>query len=120
MAKRRVKNPETFREQALKVAAEGNKTSKNTKNAKPKSEKQSKPRFRFIRSLVRPFTLLGRLLAPGFIRRSFSELKLVTWPSWHQSLRLTRAVLIFAIIFGLTIAGLDYVLDKIFRKLILS
>jgi preprotein translocase SecE subunit len=68
----------------------------------------------------RPMKFLGRMLGFGYIISSFREVKLVSWPTMRQSLRLTQAVIIFSVIFGALIAGVDYGLDKIFKQIILK
>ena len=70
--------------------------------------------FKFI------FRWLGLILWPPYFRHSFRELKLVTWPNWRQSWRLTFAVLAFAAVFGAAIAGIDYGLDKLFKEVLLK
>lgn len=61
----------------------------------------------------------GRLM-PKFITESWGELKDVTWPSKNETYRLTVAVFVFSIVFGLIVAFLDVGLDKIFKELILK
>ncbi len=123
--KRIVKNPETFRERAVKAAEEGDKP---RRSGAPK---------RIIRSVfgkigrvlkaifgpvfrLKPFKILGRILFPEYFRSSWRELKLVQWPTWKQSRQLTFAVIVFAFIFGITIAIVDYGLDKLFRDILLK
>jgi preprotein translocase SecE subunit len=67
-----------------------------------------------------PVRILGRILFPRYFRNSFRELKLVTWPGRRESLRLTGAVLIFAIVFGAIVAIVDFGLDKLFKEFILK
>jgi preprotein translocase SecE subunit len=71
----------------------------------------------------RPFKaagrLLGKLLVPPYIRSSLAELRQVTWPDRKQTLKLTSAVLIFALTFGLIVALVDFGLDKLFKQVIL-
>jgi preprotein translocase SecE subunit len=71
-----------------------------------------------------PLRMLGRLLGwiffVGYFRGSWRELRLVTWPGRRESLRLTSAVLVFAVIFGAIVAGVDFGLDKLFKELILK
>ncbi|PID30544.1 preprotein translocase subunit SecE [Candidatus Saccharibacteria bacterium] len=64
-----------------------------------------------------PFRFLWRLIGLNYIRASFGELRLVTWPTFRESMRLTGAVIIFSIIFGAIIAVVDYGLDKVFKQL---
>ncbi|HWT55477.1 MAG TPA: preprotein translocase subunit SecE [Candidatus Microsaccharimonas sp.] len=68
----------------------------------------------------RPVKFLGRLLGLHYIASSFREVKLVTWPTFGQSMKLTRAVIIFSFIFGTLIAGVDYGLDKLFKQIIIK
>lgn len=66
------------------------------------------------------FRILGRILLPHYFRKSWRELRQVTWPSRRDSRRLTTAVVLFATIFGLLIAVVDYGLDKIFKQVLLK
>ncbi len=120
-SKRRVKNPETFRERAMKAGEA---------SAKPqKAARAKKAGGRASTTIAKPFKRLGRLrivklagkvLLPTYIRNSWRELKLVTWPNWKQSRQLTFAVIIFAVVFGAVIAIVDYGLDKVFRSILLK
>jgi preprotein translocase SecE subunit len=74
-------------------------------------------RFRPIRKVGR---LIGLVLFPRFFRNAFKELRQVEWPDWRQTSKLTFAVIIFAVGFGLLIALTDYGLDIIFKKGILK
>lgn len=72
----------------------------------------------------KPFRFIGKWLGlivwPPYFRHSFRELKLVTWPNFRESWRLTFAVLAFAAVFGAAIAGLDFGLDKLFKEVLLK
>jgi preprotein translocase SecE subunit len=68
----------------------------------------------------RPIKFIGKILGFGYIAGSFREVKMVTWPTFSQSMRLTRAVIIFSFIFGSLIAGTDYGLNKLFKQIILK
>jgi preprotein translocase SecE subunit len=70
-------------------------------------------RFRVVR-------IVGRIVLPRYFRRSFRELRQVTWPNRRQSWKLTYAVIIFSLIFGALVAGVDYGLDKLFKELIIK
>jgi preprotein translocase SecE subunit len=61
-----------------------------------------------------------RSLIPGFLKKSWAELRQVVWPNRSDTFKLTVAVLLFALFFGALIAGVDYVLDKLFREVILN
>ena len=129
--KRRVKNPETFRERAVKAVAETNKPSQpgafrrlSGPLSVPFKQAGQALRAAFnrepLRRLRRPLRLVGKVIFPAYFRNSWQELKLVTWPNWRESRRLTGAVLIFAIIFGTVIALVDYGLDKLFKSVLLK
>jgi preprotein translocase SecE subunit len=121
--KRQVKNPETFRERAAKAAVAAD---------QPKRRSPAKAAGNLGRGLApaarpfqkvgrtRPARIAGKILLPPYLRNSWRELRLVTWPNWNESRRLTTAVLIFAIIFGAVIALVDFGLDKLFRTILLK
>jgi preprotein translocase SecE subunit len=69
---------------------------------------------------LRFMRFLGLILGLRYLIASFSELKLVTWPSRTQSRRLTTAVIIFSVVFGGLIAGVDFGLNKLFKELLLK
>ena len=130
--KRQVKNPETFRERALK-ATEATDNPKRLPQIKRRTAGVFRPVFtplgRFFKRLFarQPFKTLARLchwiglvLVPPYLRNSWQELKLVTWPNWRQSRQLTFAVLAFAVVFGGAVASVDYGLDKLFRHILLK
>jgi preprotein translocase SecE subunit len=81
-----------------------------------------KPIFRPVAKLGRfkPFRIIGKILVPTYFRNSWKELRQVTWPGRKESLQLTLAVIIFAIVFGLMIALVDYGLDKLFKEVLLK
>jgi preprotein translocase SecE subunit len=120
--KRRVKNPETFRERAAKATEtpEPSKTSRLKKAGRIGGI--IKPIGRPVGAVARtkPGRIIGKVLLPSYLRNSWRELRLVTWPNWNESRRLTFAVLIFAIIFGATIALVDLGLDKLFKHILLK
>lgn len=66
------------------------------------------------------FKILGKILLVSYFRNAWKELREVTWPTTRTTWRLTGAVLTFAIVFGLLIAGLDFVLEKGFREVLLK
>lgn len=122
--KRRVKNPETFRERAIKAADASDKPGRSTR-LKQAGSKVTSPVLKPVGSATRraaafkPLALIGKVIFPVYFRNSWRELRQVTWPNWNESRRLTSAVLIFAIIFGAIIAAVDYGLDKAFRDILL-
>jgi preprotein translocase SecE subunit len=119
--KRRVKDPETFRERALKASEESAKP-KRPSRAKKAGAGAAKGAAKPLRQVGRtkPARLVGKIVFPAYFRNSLQELRLVTWPNWKQSRQLTFAVLVFAVIFGAVIAVVDYGLDKVFRNILLK
>lgn len=114
-------------------------------NAKPKSRRirrtvrmASTPLRalgRFLKKIFRPFRfllwplktkparfigrILGKIFLVNYVRASWKELKLVTWPNRRETRQLTFAVFVFAFVFGVIITIVDFGLDKIFKKVIL-
>ncbi|MBP9761561.1 preprotein translocase subunit SecE [Candidatus Saccharibacteria bacterium] len=70
--------------------------------------------------MLPPIRLIGRILGFRYVSSSWQELKQVTWPTFRESRRLTLAVIIFSIVFGLIIAIVDYGLDKVFKQLLIK
>jgi preprotein translocase SecE subunit len=130
--KRIVKNPETFRERASKAAEAADKPNQSTKlkqaTGKVTSPVRSSIRdaaravatFKPLKPLIVVLRVIGRIIFPAYFRKSWRELRLVTWPNWKESRRLTFAVLVFAVIFGAVIAVVDYGLDKVFKDVLLK
>ncbi|HUC90167.1 MAG TPA: preprotein translocase subunit SecE [Patescibacteria group bacterium] len=69
---------------------------------------------------IKFFRVIGLILVPPYFRNSWKELRQVTWPNRRESWQLTSAVMIFAIIFGVLIAVVDYGLDKLFKQVLLK
>lgn len=130
--KPRIRKTETVRERAAKEAAKTQ--SKAGKKPKRRVRKLlgtvARP-FRILKKpvyvLTRPFRtrpvrfigrILGRILWPRYFRESWKEVRQVTWPDRKTTWKLTLAVLIFAVVFGLAAAGTDWVLDKIIRRIV--
>jgi preprotein translocase SecE subunit len=119
--RRLVKKVETVREKAEKATET---------NSKPRRLRKTTSRigapFRFVgRGLKRlgrfkPFRIIGLILVPPYFRNSWKELRQVTWPKFRESLRLTSAVIVFAVVFGAVVALLDAVLDKLFKEVLLK
>lgn len=120
-AKRLVKNPETFRERAVKAGEAGDKPTRS-ETVKKAGGSLFSPLTSPLRRIgnFKPVRLVGKVIVPPYVRNSWKELKLVTWPTWKESRQLTFAVLVFAIIFGAVIALVDFGLDKIFRNILLK
>ncbi len=130
--KPRIRKVETVRERNLKAsskaAAKANKPRGRVRRSAAKAGSTVyKPFKKPLRLLSSPFRtkpvrflgrLIGRILWPKYFRDAYKEVRQVTWPSRKDTLKLTLAVLVFALIFGLAAAGTDYVLDKIIQRII--
>jgi preprotein translocase SecE subunit len=68
----------------------------------------------------RVFRWISYVLLPPYIRNSWRELRLVTWPNRRQSWALVNAVIIFSVVFGVLVAVVDYGLDKLFKEFIVK
>lgn len=118
--KRRVRNPETFRERALK-AADNPERPNRARRVGALGGRVTSPTGRFLNKVFnrQPFKFLAKILFLPYLRNSWRELRLVTWPSWRESRGLTFAVLAFAVVFGAVIAGVDWGLDKAFKAILI-
>ena len=107
--RRVVKDPETFRERALRASAAADDKSARTGRLKDSVNAATKPvagparqkASNFLnRKPMRPvrkvLSVIGKVIFPTYFRDSWRELRLVTWPNWEQSRQLTFAVLVFA------------------------
>lgn len=52
-----------------------------------------------------------------YIKESIQELKQVTWPTWEELKGSTLVVMLFSVIMGLYIAGLDVGLSWVVEKI---
>jgi len=117
--------PTTLREQGVQARA---KSGQSSKTGRVVSVLTAPFRFigTFIARILRPLgkfravRAIGYVLAPPYIRNSWKELKQVEWPDRTQTRRLTFAVVLFSLVFGSIVAGVDYGLDKLFRAFILN
>lgn len=118
---RRIRKVETVREKAESAAAAGGKVSRKRKVARAVG-KPFRPVGRGAQRVERfkPVHILGLVIFPRYFRNSFRELRQVTWPDFKTSWRLTFAVLMFATVFGLVIALVDFGLDKLFKQVLLK
>jgi preprotein translocase subunit SecE len=69
---------------------------------------------------LRAVRFIGKILGLRFLRNSWKELKLVTWPTRREGVRLTTAVVLFSTVFAAVLAVIDYGLDKVFKQLLLK
>ena len=123
--KRRVRKVETVREKSAKSAELAGKSTRRSLiwHGFTVPFRLIGRGFKKIASFLarfKVFRILGRILVPYYFRNSWKELKQVTWPSGKQTRQLTIAVIIFAIIFGAVVALLDFILDKVFKEVLLK
>ena len=77
-------------------------------------------RYKSFKLLSKVLKFIGRIIVPTYIRGSFAEIKLVSWPSRRETRRLTLAVIGFAVVFGVVVASLDYGFGRLFKIIILG
>lgn len=92
---------------------------------KPKLAAAGRPLKRLVPKLPdnRATRVLKRILGffvPRYVVNSWREVRQVTWPTRRETWRLTLAVFIFAVVFGALVAGVDKVLDILFKNLVLK
>lgn len=127
--KPRVRKVETVRERTAKqtAKAEAKSTRRPKRRVRRAASTVAKPLKGPFRVISWPFRLrairlvgrvLGRIFWPKYFRNSWIELRQVTWPTRRDTWKLTFAVLIFAVAFGLMAAGVDVVLDRIIRRIV--
>lgn len=86
----------------------------------------SKPPLKQLFSLVRwfirlkPVQFIFTITGLRYLYKSWKELKGVTWPTFRESLRLTGAVVLFSVVFGVIVAVIDYFLDRLFKEVLLK
>ena len=66
------------------------------------------------------FLTKRRSLIPSYFKNSWREVRQVVWPNRRDTIKMTIAVFVFAVFFGLLIALVDYGLDKLFKQFILK
>ena len=79
-----------------------------------------KPIFRIIGKILRIIRKVLGWLVPSYFINSWREVRKVTWPNRRETWRLTAAVLIFSIVFGAMVSGVDKGLDEIFKHFVLK
>ncbi len=133
-AKSSSKKPVSFKEHS-KLERE---KAKQPRRLKSKTKQVKKPIGgiqKFIRKVLGPFSFLlwpfkqepvkkvlrffGKILFINYIIASFKEVQQVTWPNRKETIKLTTAVILFAIVFAAIVAGADWVIDKTLREIII-
>lgn len=110
----RIRKAPTVREQAQATRAEIDSSPSKTSRVKAKLPLGAV--LRVIKLLFRPL----RWLMPTYFVNSWREVRQVSWPNRRETWRLTMAVFIFAVVFGSLVAGVDKVLDILFKKVVLK
>lgn len=120
--RRIIRKVETVREKAEKISALPAKKPGILRLAGRYITKPFRPIGRQFAKLGRFkfFRVIGLILVPRYFRNSWKELRLVTWPTRRETLQLTLAVIIFAVIFGALITVVDIGLDKVFKQVLLN
>lgn len=127
----KVKGHETVRERANKQSGKKNVPDKKLRN---KIYRPLSLLTRFSRKeydvIPVPKNKVGRVLGkrihvrsylmPTFFREAWVELKKVFWPSRRDAVRLTGAVVIFAVIFAVFVQILGIIFQKLVKKIILK
>lgn len=124
--KPRIRKTETVRERNEKVALKAEADAAKVKKRPLKRAGgivanpfivASKPfNVRPVRFVLR---WIGRILVPRYFRNAFKELRLVKWPTRKETWKLTFAVLIFAVVFGVMVTLTDLALDKVIKRIVL-
>jgi len=116
----------TMRESSAKSRAKADKPKRVRKAAsiakKPISSVSNalKKEYHLVKPKEKPtFFTKSRTLTPGYFRSALKELRQVTFPGRKETWRLVLAVFMFALVMGITIAVLDYGLEKLLREVIL-
>lgn len=73
-----------------------------------------------VGKLFWPLKKVVGLLGPVYFVNSWREVRQVTWPTRRETWRLTLAVFVFSVIFGLAAYGVDTVLDFVFKRTVLK
>jgi preprotein translocase SecE subunit len=126
--KRRIKKSETVREKAEKKKAAPEKKPRKIQKVTDRVKKPAGKAAQIGKKeyyLPLPDNKIGRFLnkrrspIPKFFKEAWNEVKQVNWPNGRETMKLTFAVIVFALFFGGLIAFADYWLDIIFRRILL-
>lgn len=123
--KRRIRKVETVREITVKSAENADKPSRKSLlwrgfSAPLRFVGKGFKKVGAFLGKYRVMRIIGHILVPRYFRNSWKELRGVTWLKFKQSRQLTVAVMIFAVIFGVVVAFLDYGLDKVFKQVLVK
>ena len=125
---RRPKVPETIRERAAKQSG---------RQIKPRDSRLKAKIYRPLSTLRRvaqkefnpikmPESRWGKFLGkrlnliPGFLVNAWKELRQVNWPSRKDALKLTLAVVVFAVIFAIFVQFFGFLFEKLIKYILTS
>lgn len=133
--KRQLKKVETVRQRAERSTT----ATPQVRRVKATANKASRPFRAFgrgIAKVLRPFAFvlipfktrparfIGRLLQRGlfigFFIESWKEVRQVEWPDLKTTIRLSIAVFIFSVLFGVIVTVIDFGMDKVFREVFIK
>lgn len=117
--KRRLRQAPTIREQVIKENQKAEKKSGEPTPAKATAKAFGAGFMAPIKFIWRPLRRVLLFLMPRYFRSSWQELKKVTWPKFRESIRLTGAVIIFSVVFGIIVYALDFGFERVFREILL-
>ena len=127
-SKRQIKKTVTVRERAEKasepkkvrrIRQAGSVAATPFKAAHRISKKEFNP-IKMPDNRLGRFLTKRRSLIPSYFKNSWREVRQVVWPNRRDTIKMTIAVFVFAVFFGLLIALVDYGLDKLFKQFILK
>ena len=119
--RRLIKKVESVREKAVKATEDSGQPRRLQKTTRRMGAPfRAIGRFFSRLNSIKFFRIIGYIFVPPYFRNSWKELRQVTWPAFRVGVRLTFAVIIFAIAFGLFVALLDFLLDKVFKEVLLK
>lgn len=123
--KRKIRKIETVREKTVKTAEAAEKPSRGRQvwrgfTAPVRTIGRGIAKVGHGLARYKVFRIIGRILFPHYFRNSWRELRQVTWLTFKQSRQLTVAVVMFAVIFGVLVALLDFGLDKVFKQVLIK
>lgn len=120
--KRRLRTQPTLREKTERASDARGKSSSNVRRKLASPFRTVGRAFAKVwrSKALAPLRFIGRIIVPRYFRNAFAELKLVQWPKAGLVWRLTGAVLVFGIVMGLAVAGLDWAFEKLFREVLLG
>jgi len=127
--KRQLSKPQSLRQQSYSTNT--NKKSRRIKTTVSKVKAPIKTTANLLNKEIRlpvpvpdnrfgKFITKRRYIIPRFFKDAWSEIKQVVWPNKKETIKLSVAVSVFAIVFGIMIWLVDMGLDYVFKKLLIK